>query len=69
MASPLLTSRFHIRKKIAVVFSIVVGIIALFIYSYFPKELADQHFAALSEKTQSIAKMTSYSIGAALFFL
>ncbi len=56
------------RTKIAVLFSIVVGMIALFIYSHFPKQLADQHFAALSEKTQSIAKMTAYSTGAALFF-
>ena len=55
------------RTKIAVVFSIVVGIIALFIYGYFPKRLEDQHYVALLQKTQSIATMTAFSTGAALF--
>lgn len=67
MAFAPLTSRFRLREKIAVAFSIVVGIVALFIHSYFPEELADQLFAAAREKTQSIAKTTAFSVGAALF--
>jgi signal transduction histidine kinase len=46
----------------------VVGIISLFIYVYFPEKLADEHLRALLNRTQSIAKMTSYTIAPALFF-
>ena len=60
--------RHHIRTKLSAVFSVLVGVISLFIYFYFPERLAEQNYRALSDKTQSIARMASYRIAPALYF-
>ena len=59
---------FAIRTKLAVLTTLLIGAIAVFIFLFFPARLEDQAFDALVAKAQSIAGMTAFNIGPALFF-
>jgi len=57
-----------IRTRLALGISLLIGAISLFIFYYFPAQLANQQIQALGEKAESIAKMTAFSIGPAMVF-
>jgi signal transduction histidine kinase/CheY-like chemotaxis protein len=57
-----------IRMKLTLAVTLLIGIIALFVFLYFPTMLERQVLALVSEKAQSIALVSSYSIGPALYF-
>ena len=57
-----------IRTRLAVGISLLIAAISLFILYYFPAQLANQQIQALGEKTESIAKMTAFSIGPSMVF-
>jgi signal transduction histidine kinase len=45
----------------------LLGVIALFIYLYFPRRVEQQAFASIDHRAKSIAQMTAYNVSAALF--
>ena len=57
-----------IRTKIAAVFSILIFLISLFIYFYFPWKLEEQAFESIINKAKSISEITAFSISPALLF-
>lgn len=57
-----------VRAKIAVAISLLLGLISLFMFTFFPARLEKQAVKAISDKAQSIAEMTAFSIGPALYF-
>lgn len=59
---------YTIRTKLAIVFTLLIGVISLLIFLYFPARQEEQAIHAVSQKAQSIADMTAYSIAPALFF-
>ena len=59
---------YTIRTKLAIVFTLLIGVISLLIFLYFPTKQKEQAIQAVSQRAQSIADMTAYSIAPALFF-
>ena len=65
---PRVVRRLPVRTKLAVAITLLIGLVALFIYIYFPRELERQATRALEDKAGSIAQMTAYSVSPALYF-
>jgi PAS domain S-box-containing protein len=57
---------YSIRTKLTVVTSLIISLISLFIYWFFPARLEEQALAALGEKASTIATMMAYNIGPAI---
>jgi len=57
-----------IRTKIAALISILIALISIFIFIFFPARLEKQAIKAISAKAESISEMTAFSIAPALFF-
>jgi PAS domain S-box-containing protein len=57
---------YSIRTKLAVVTSLIIALISVFIYWFFPARLEQQALAALGEKAATIATMMAYNIGPAI---
>jgi two-component system, cell cycle sensor histidine kinase and response regulator CckA len=58
----------NIRGKLALVFSLLIAAISLFILLYFPARQKQQALDAVSDKAKSIAQMTAYSLSSGLYF-
>lgn len=66
-----LTSYFfnlNIRTKLFIVISILIAVISLFVYLYFPRKYEIQATEAIAAKANSITQMTAFGLSAALFF-
>lgn len=66
-----LTSYFfnlNIRTKLFAAISILIAVISLFVYLYFPNQYENQATEAIAAKANSITQMTAFSLSAALFF-
>lgn len=66
-----LTSYFfnlNIRTKLFVVISILIALISLFVYLYFPRQYEIQATKAIAAKANNITQMTAFSLSAALVF-
>lgn len=66
-----LTSYFfnlNIRTKLFAAISILIAVISLFVYLYFPRQYEIQATEAIAAKANSITQMTAFSLSAALFF-
>ena len=57
-----------IRTKLSLAITVLIGLIAIFIYLYFPKQLQQELSRMASDKAMSIAQTTAFSVGPALFF-
>jgi signal transduction histidine kinase len=57
-----------IKTKLAVLVISLLGGISLFIYLFFPARQERQAMRALAAKAQSIAEMSAFTVGPALFF-
>jgi PAS domain S-box-containing protein len=57
-----------IRTKLTASFAILVGVVSAFIYLYFPAQFEHQSKLALVDESMTVAQMTAYSIGAAVYF-
>ena len=57
-----------LRTKLAVVITLWIGVISLFIGIYFPARQEKQQLKAIADKAKCISDMTAFSIGPALFF-
>lgn len=66
-----LTSYFfnlNIRTKLFAAISILIAVISLFVYLYFPNQYENQATEAIAAKANSITQMTAFSLSAALVF-
>jgi len=59
---------FTIRTKLAVLITLIIGVISLFIFAFFPARLEYQATRSIIAKAHSIAGMTAYSVSPALYF-
>ena len=57
-----------VRKKLIIFFSLLIALISLCVFLYVPAKIEKQALAALNDKANSIAGMTAFSVGGALFF-
>jgi len=57
---------FTIRTKFTVIFTILVGLICLFIYVYFPLKLETQAIRSIADKARSINDMTAFNVSSIL---
>jgi signal transduction histidine kinase/CheY-like chemotaxis protein len=57
-----------LRSRLMVAISIVIGVIALFLYLYLPYRLQREARVAMVDKARSIGQMTAFSISAAVVF-
>ena len=65
-----LTSYFfnlNIRTKLFAAVSILIAVISLFVYLYFPRQYEIQATEAIAAKANSITQMTAFGLSAALF--
>lgn len=59
---------FTIRTKFIVIFTILVGLICVFIYVYFPLKLETQAIRSIADKARSINDMTAFNVSSTLLF-
>lgn len=57
-----------IRTKLTTIFTLLIAVISVFIFIFFPARLKNQATEAIVAKAQTIAEMTAYGISPALFF-
>ena len=57
-----------IRTKLAGTTSLVIALISLFIFFYFPARMERQALNSIADKADRIAEMSAFSIGPGLFF-
>lgn len=57
-----------IRTKLAIIISLFITAVSLFIYLYFPSRQEESEFRALHDKARSIAEITAYAISPAIVF-
>ena len=58
---------YTIRNKLTAIVTVLLGLISIFISCYFPLRQEHQAAQAITNKAQSIAKMTAFSLSPALF--
>ena len=57
-----------IRTKLTLVFSVVLGTIAVFVYYFLPGRLETQNYDALRDEVESLAFQTAYIVSPSLVF-
>lgn len=57
-----------VRGKLIVVMTVVVAVLSIIVYVYFPSKLRREALRAVGAKAESIAAMTAYSVTPALVF-
>ena len=57
-----------LKIKLTVVITLLIGLISLFIYYYFPNKFEEERLNSLEEKAFSIAKIAAYGISSGLYF-
>jgi two-component sensor histidine kinase/HAMP domain-containing protein len=59
---------FTIRTKFIIIFTILVGLICVFIYAYLPIILETQAIQSIADKARSINDMTAFNVSSTLLF-
>jgi len=60
---------FHsIKTKLIVLIALVISLISLFVYIYFPQSFELEQIKATQSRVKSLANIASYSVGTAIFF-
>lgn len=57
-----------LKFKLALVFTVLVGIVSLSQYMYFPQKFNDERMISLHEKANSVAKLAAYGISTGNYF-
>jgi PAS domain S-box-containing protein len=57
-----------IGTKLATLITLLIALISIFMYLFFPVKLKQQAIKLIAAKAQSVAQMTAFSISSALFF-
>ena len=60
--------RISVRTKLALALSLCIGLIALFVFFYFPRALERETTKAMASRAQSIGEMTAFSAAPGLLF-
>jgi len=63
-----LLSRLDVGTKLALVMTLILAVVSLWIFLYFPEKLQRQTVDALGQRATAIADMTAFSIAPALHF-
>lgn len=58
----------HIRTKLIIFYSFLIGIISLFVSVYFPENLKSEKMKSIKEKVYSISELTSFSVSPGVYF-
>ena len=61
-----LLRRNSIRTKLAIITTLLIGAISVFIFLYFPRQIEQRELETIATKAKSISEMTAFSIGSAL---
>ena len=61
-------SGWPIRAKLSLIFTLLVVGLTLFIVLYVPRRLEEQALASLADKARSVAAITAFGVGPALYF-
>jgi signal transduction histidine kinase/CheY-like chemotaxis protein len=61
-------SGLRLQTKLVSVFALLLGVIAAFIFVFFPARLEQQAIRAIGDKATSVASMTAFSVSSALVF-
>jgi len=59
-------SRLQIRTKLALVMTLLLAVMSIAIYVYFPEKLQRQAIDAMTEQARAVADMTAFSVAAPL---
>jgi len=59
-------SRLQIRTKLALVMTLLLAVMSIAIYVYFPEKLQRQAIDAMTEQARAVAEMTALSVAAPL---
>ena len=57
-----------IKTKLTFLITIVITLISLFVYFYFPSKFEEKQLDALKEKVNTLSDIASYSVAGAIFF-
>jgi len=57
-----------LRTKLALIVSVIIGLISIFIFVYFPQRHREQEMEGTAARAKSIAVMTAFNVGAAILF-
>lgn len=57
-----------LKFKLTVVTTLLLAVISLFVFYYFPQKFENENLKSLQEKANSIAKLTAYGISSGLYF-
>ncbi len=57
-----------IKFKLTFVNTLLLALISLFVYYYFPMKFEQERLKSLEEKANSIAKIASYGVSSGLYF-
>ncbi len=60
--------RLTIRRKLAIIFTLLILFISAFIFFYFPLKLEQEALAPIADKAWSLSRMTAFSMGSSLMF-
>jgi diguanylate cyclase (GGDEF)-like protein/PAS domain S-box-containing protein len=61
-----LLSRLAVGTKLALVMTLILAVVSLWIYTYFPEKIQRQAFDALAQRATAIADVTAFSVAPAL---
>ncbi|MCB9248898.1 MAG: HAMP domain-containing protein [Ignavibacteriales bacterium] len=59
--------RISLKFKLTSLFTIVLGLISLFIYFYFPEKFEQERIQSLKEKANSVAKIAAYGVSSGFY--
>lgn len=59
--------KISLKFKLTSLFTIILGLISIFIYFYFPKKFEHETIASLREKANSTAKIAAYGIASGIY--
>ncbi len=59
---------FSLKFKLTSVIILLVGIISLFLYIYFPQIFEEEQLNSLNEKVNSVTKITAYGVSSGVYF-
>ncbi len=63
-------TKFYLSLKIKLIMvtTLILAVISLFVYYYFPQKFQNENLRSLQEKANSIAKIAAYGISSGLYF-
>lgn len=57
-----------LKFKLVLVTTLLLAVVSLFVYYYFPQKFEDENLKSLQERANSIAKIAAYGISSGLYF-